>query len=183
MSVKERPKRETHRVQLIPWFDMPIFDFFFISVSPLQLLLISIITYGAYKLRQPIALSAYFPALWIKYYELKGAINARKKAKTKNQKREPPKPVKIVGVLSSSDGKAQPYTPFSVYEGGQKIGGGITDRRGKYTFYYFPSGEKKKIAVTSGLDDEAKTMGDTPRTSSNYSHFLTHSSMTRTERV
>ncbi|MGC8630838.1 MAG: hypothetical protein ACP5T2_00170 [Thermoprotei archaeon] len=158
MSVKERPKRETHRVQLIPWFDMPIFDLFFISVSPLQLLLISIITYGAYELRQPIVLSAWFPALWIKYYELKGAIDSRKKVKKKKQKVEPPRPVKIVGVLSSSDGKAQPYTPFSVYEEGQKIGGGITDKRGKYAFYYFPSEGKKEVVVTSHLDIDEVTV-------------------------
>lgn len=64
-------KRETHRVRLMPLIDLPLFDLFFASLSPLQLALASVPLMLAYRTGQPLICIGALPLATIRYYWLK----------------------------------------------------------------------------------------------------------------
>lgn len=145
---------EVHALRRGFLLDIPMFDFVLISMSPVQLAMVGACAALAIRLHVMLPLIAAIPASRFKLEHAKALKEVVKKKEKSNKPRatkdEGPRVVKVVGTLRSDDGLPLPFRRFTVYDGGRKVGTGLTDAEGRYAFYCSARAEGLRVAQDPG---------------------------------
>ena len=154
MNEQGRPIK-VHGVRRSFLVDLPLFDFFFFSMSPFQLALTGACIALSIRVHSPIPLIAALPASRLKlehFQALRDWVKARenKDRRTKRRATKPKKAIKIVGTLRSPEGETLPYRAFTVFNGERFVSKGLTDSRGRYAFYYRGEVDELRIVPDKG---------------------------------